>query len=327
MRRLARLQVALGLLWVVDALLQLQPDELGRGLSSSMVDGAMAQPAWIQSLLVDGARAVAREPVATSLAVATVQLLLGAAILVPRTRRAGLLASVPWALAVWLFGEGLGGVATGFASAAVGAPGAALLYAAAALALLPPRGRPASSDASGRDAGDGQWPPARFGVLGEHGVELLWGGLWAALAALQSVPVVTLGFKLSAGFQMASLGEPAALASMDHLLGSAVAHHGTAATAALVTLELAAGSAALARGAWRRRLLWLALGTCTLLWAVGEDLGGLLTGSASDVGTLPVYGILAACLLAPRRPGRWTSASRTSTVPAPTSAPPHASVG
>ena len=47
-----------------------------------------------------------------------------------------LAASIAWALAVWWLGEGLGGVLTGAASPVTGAPGAALLYALAAVLLL-----------------------------------------------------------------------------------------------------------------------------------------------------------------------------------------------
>ncbi len=360
MRRLAQLQVALGVLWVLDALLQLQPAQFGPGLAAGIADGAMGQPARIQSALVAFANLVARDPGAASVAVACVQGAIGAAILAPRTRRLGLVASVPWALGVWVLGEGLGGVATGFASLLGGAPGPALLYAAAAVLVLPVRGGGAHAVRGGA--------AASFGALGERGAAALWAALWATTALLQSVPVVTLGFKLSAGFQMASLGEPSPFARIDRAFGRSSATHGPEITGLLLVLELVAGSAALARGPWRRRLLVASIGVCALCWVVGENAGALLTGSASDPGAMPLYCLIAVSMLesragartgsaplggsssalaplacvpvasppraaarARRRSraalGRWTAASTMSTEPAPTRSPPAASVG
>ncbi|HUY30270.1 MAG TPA: hypothetical protein VMV02_04675 [Acidimicrobiales bacterium] len=367
MRRLAQLQVALGVLWVLDALLQLQPELLGPGLAAGIADSAMGQPARIQSALVAFANLVARDPGVASVAIACVQGAIGVAILAPRTRRLGLVASVPWALGVWVLGEGLGGVATGFASLLGGAPGPAVLYAAAAVLVLPARGAGAHAEPGAA--------AACFGALGERGAAALWGALWATTALLQSVPVVTLGFKLSAGFQMASLGEPSPFASLDRAFGRSSATHGPEITGVLLLLELAAGSAALARGPWRRRLLVASIGVCALCWVVGENAGALLTGSASDPGAMPLYCLIAVSMLesragartgsaplggsssalapvaclpvaclpvasspppraaarARRRPraalGRWTAASSTRTEPAPTRSPPAASVG
>lgn len=322
MRRLARLQVALGLLWVLDALLQLEPSELRSGLPGSITDGAMGQPAALQSLLAGAGRLAARDPEALGLAIAAVQLVLGAAILHPRSRRAGLLASVPWALAIWVVGEGLGGIATGFASLTEGAPGAALVYALAAIVLLPPRPDRTGAGRPGR--GPAPWPEravpaAALGALGATGATWCWAGLWAGAAVLQAVPVVTLGFKLSAGFQMASLGEPAPVAALDHLLGRLAAGNGPATTAALLAVEVASGAAAFARGAWRRRLLSLAVAACAILWVAGENLGGLLSGTASDVGAMPLYVLLARSLAEPReqRSGSlWHGRAVSSPIPA-----------
>ena len=48
-----------------------------------------------------------------------------------------LAASVVWALGVWWFGEGLGGVLNGVASPLNGAPGAVIIYALLAVLLWP----------------------------------------------------------------------------------------------------------------------------------------------------------------------------------------------
>ena len=331
MRRLARLQVALGTLWLVDGTLQLQPANLASGPARAITDNAMGQPSALQSLLVAVAARIGREPIASSVAIAAVQLALGAAILVPRSRRIGLLASIPWALGIWVLADGLGGVATGFGSLTTGTPGAALLCAAAAAVLCPskrvtcdtgdegcaPTAPIAPAAPAARPWGAGATPgeglaATRYGLLGERGTDALWAAAWGATAVVQSIPVVTLGSKLSAGFQMASLGEPAALAGLDRSLARVAAGHGAAATCALVAVELAAGGAALARGPWRGRLLVVATAACAITWVAAENFGGLLTGSATDVGAMPLYVILAAAMYAPHRRAHHGPAARAS---------------
>jgi hypothetical protein len=54
---------------------------------------------------------------------------LGVGLLVPRTARLALAASIAWALGVWYFGEGLSGLPSDHASLTTGAPGSALLLA------------------------------------------------------------------------------------------------------------------------------------------------------------------------------------------------------
>ena len=69
---------------------------------------------------------------------AVIQLLLALTILYPATRKAGLAASIPWAIAVWWFGEGLGGILTSPTSDPfTGAPGAVILYAFIAVLVWP----------------------------------------------------------------------------------------------------------------------------------------------------------------------------------------------
>jgi hypothetical protein len=321
MRRLSRLQVALGLAWIVDGLLQLQPANRGASFAGTIADGAMGQPAWAQSMVLRVASVFAAHPLAGSLGVALVQIALGVAIVVPRTRRSALLLSVPWALGVWVLGEALGNLATGFAMLPTGGPGPALLYVLAAVIVLP------RSPAPGRAAqehpvvrsDDAGRAPAHFGALGERTTALLWGLLWCGGAVLQAIPVETLGFKLSANFQMASLGEPGLLAAADRGLARFSATHGPGVTAALIATELAVGAAAIANGPGRAKLLELGLLACLVFWVIGEDLGGLFTGSAVDVGAMPLYALIGLALLPARRSqrsaqpvwGRGTSPRRT----------------
>ncbi len=290
MRRFRRLQVALGLLWLLDGLLQLQPANLGPSLAGQVLDNAMAQPVWIQKMVVWTASILSAHPVSAGVMLGVVQVALGAAIIYPKSRRIGLRCSVVWALGVWVLGEGLGNLATGFAMLPSGAPGAALLYGLAAVMLLP------SCDAA--HLPDEQAPSAAaFGALGAKGAAIAWSVLWLGATMLQAVPVDTLGFKISANFQMVSLGEPGAMAALDRMEAGFATTHGPELTAALLTLELIAAGAALLHGAWRKWLLAGVLVVLPVLWIGGENLGGLLTGRAIDVGAMPVYALIAIAIL------------------------------
>jgi hypothetical protein len=104
------LQIALGLLWLLDGALQLQPFMLGTGFARQIIAPVAAgQPAFVADPIHWAASLIAAHPVAWDVPFAAVQLLIGLGLLVPRTARLALAASIPWSLGVWFFGEGLSG--------------------------------------------------------------------------------------------------------------------------------------------------------------------------------------------------------------------------
>jgi hypothetical protein len=117
-------------------------------------------------------------PVAWDVPFAAAQLLIGLGLLVPRTARLALAASVPWSLGVWFFGEGLSGLAGGHASLLTGAPASALLYGVLALAAWPQRDRPDEA-------------PARW-------LRLAWAVLWIGGAVFQALPGQNTGTAIGA---------------------------------------------------------------------------------------------------------------------------------
>ncbi len=120
------IQVTLGLLWMLDGMLQLQPAMLTPRFATQVIAPAGdGQPAFVSWPVQTAARVIGHQPVVADLAFAVIQLPLGAGLLYPRTARRALAASVAWALAVWYLGEGLGGLFAGGASLLSGAPGAA----------------------------------------------------------------------------------------------------------------------------------------------------------------------------------------------------------
>ena len=142
-----RLQLALGALWLLDAILQYQPVMFTRAFSQMLAAAAQGNPAFVSRPILWNAQLVGQHPVAINTAFATIQLLLALGIAWRPTVRVALGASIVWALGVWWFGEGLGGVLTGTASPVSGAPGPVILYALLAI-LMWPRARSASTPGS-----------------------------------------------------------------------------------------------------------------------------------------------------------------------------------
>jgi hypothetical protein len=163
------LQVVLGLVWLLDGALQFQPFMLGTGFARQVIaPGGAGQPDFVAIPVRWAAHMVAANPVAWDVPFALTQVLIGVGLLVPRTARLALAASIPWALAVWFLGEGLSGLAGGNASLRTGAPGAALLYAVLALAAWQRRDASIEAPAS--------WLP------------LAWAVLWVGAAVLDAIP-------------------------------------------------------------------------------------------------------------------------------------------
>jgi hypothetical protein len=274
------LQIALGLLWLLDGGLQLQPFMLGTGFARQIVAPAAAgQPHFVAAAVQWGARVIVAHPIAWDVPFATVQLLIGLGLLVPRTARLALAASLPWSLGVWFFGEGLSGLAGGHASLLTGAPGAALLYGVLALAAWPAR------DPSHQ-------APARW-------LPLIWALLWVGGAVFQALPGQNTGTAVAGAISSGDAGAPAWLGRLDASVAGWTTRHGTAVVAALVVSEALIGLAALHR---RGRTPAVAAGFVLSLaiWVVGQDVGQLYSGHATDPNTAPIIALLAIAVLGPR---------------------------
>ena len=134
----------LGLLWIIDGLLQAQPPMA----TSMFVDMDVAanlssQPHWLVVLLGAGIQAWTTHQITSAVFSVIIQVFIGLAILLGAERRLGrigLYVSLVWSIPVWIYGEGLGDVFTGKASWLLGSPGAVVFYVLGAVwLLLPPR--------------------------------------------------------------------------------------------------------------------------------------------------------------------------------------------
>ena len=173
------LQVCLGLVWLLDAALQYQPFMFGPFFVTQVIEPSTAgSPAIVSSSVIWASELMLRHIVLYNALFATIQLLIAVGILVPRTRKSALAASIVWALAVWWFGESLGGIFTG-ASPLAGLPGGVVLYAILAVLLWPATPKQIAKPAS---------PTAMSGPLGRTGAYALWLALWGSFAYFLLLP-------------------------------------------------------------------------------------------------------------------------------------------
>jgi hypothetical protein len=270
------LQLALATLWLVDAVLQLQPFMFSRSFGFLML-GPMAQgnPGPVGRPITDVAGIVGRHSVPTDACFFAVQLLIALAIANRRTVRIGLAVSILWSLLVWWFGEGLGQILTGHASPLTGAPGAVLIDALLAVVLWPAE----------RSA-----PFVAAGSLGQRASRGVWALLWGALGTIALAEAAT-SHPAQVLKSMAS-GEPGWLAALDHRLVGATGAHGAVLAAAVGTVLLALALAGLI-GTPMKPTVAVAVIVSLVIWVLGEDFGGLFTGSATDPNSGPLLVLFA----------------------------------
>jgi hypothetical protein len=284
------LQICLGLLWLLDAGLQYQPFMFGPFFVTQVIQPATAgTPAIVASSVTWASEVMLRHIALYNALFATIQLLIALGILVPRSRKAALAASVIWALSVWWFGESLGGIFTG-ASPLAGLPGGVLLYAVIAVLIWPTTRIQPGKSAS----------PAMAGAFGPKGARIFWLALWGSFSYFILLPA---NRSPSAIGQMLSVtaGQPGWLTVLMDDLSSLAGQQGLAISAGLAALCALAGAGILVP-----RLARPAVGTAALvallIW-IAEGLGGIFTGQGTDPNSgLPLL-LLAACYWPWSRPG------------------------
>lgn len=133
---------SLGLLWLLDGLLQLQPAMFGQTFVGNILQPLLpGQPHFMQTVILLGIQAWQVNTVVTNSLAALLQITIGILLLFPLKSshfKIGAYISIGWGLLVWLCGEGAGSLFTGTASIYAGAPGAVLFYMLLAVLLLMP---------------------------------------------------------------------------------------------------------------------------------------------------------------------------------------------
>ena len=277
--------VALGLLWLLDGLLQLQPFMFTKGFVSDVIAvNTAGQPAIIAAPITWAAHLMAPHIALWNTAFALIQIAIGLGLLWKRTVKQALLLSFAWALGVWLFGEGLGGLATGSGSMLAGAPGAVILYGIVGLIVWP-----RTEQQQGLGVG-------QEGLLGAAGARLAWCALWLGSAVLSILPAQRAAGALSDVLSGNAEEAPASLASVERWLAHATAGRGFGISLAIAALETAIGIGVLVKSR-ARPFLFLGIGVSLGFWAVGQNFGMLFSGTSTDPNAAPLYVLLAlACL-------------------------------
>jgi hypothetical protein len=281
------LQLGLAALWLLDGVLQYQSVFFTKAFGQLLGETAAGNPSVIAGPITWDAHLVEHHAVLLNALFATIQLLLGLGIAWRPTARVALGASIAWALAVWWFGEGLGGVLATPDGPVAGAPGAVILYALLAV-LLWPRPSPGVSPA--------------IRAVGAPLARALWLVLWASMAVLQLLPVNRAPQAVHDDITAMAAGEPRWLASLVNGTAALTAHRGLAVSIVLaVVFGLIALAVYLPAPALRVALA-AAVVVSLLIWIPGQALGGILAGGMTDPNSGPLL-LLVALAYWPARTG------------------------
>jgi hypothetical protein len=289
------LQLGLAAIWLLDGVLQYQSFMYTKAFGQMLAGTAAGNPSVIARPINWDATLVEHHLVLTNTIFATIQLLLGLGIAFRPTVRLALGASIAWAIGVWWFGEGLGGVLNGGASPLNGAPGAVIIYALIAVLLWP-----ADRDLSA--------PFVAARAVGAHVARALWLVFWLSQAYFALTPANRAPQAVNGMIASMNSGEPGWLAAIERGGASLVADQGLAAS-----IVLAVALAGIAIGVYlpqpfAKATLVLAIVVALVIWVVAQAFGGILAGGGTDPNSGPLL-VLLALAYWPLRPASASTAA------------------
>lgn len=283
------LQIALGIVWLLDGALQLQPFMFGSGFASQVIaptgDG---QPGWVAGAVHWAANLIGSSPTAWNSVFAGVQLAIGFGLLIRPLVRIALLGSIAWGFGVWYFGEGLGGIASGHGSLLTGAPGAVLLYVVLAFLVWPVRDLDAPGGWRGWARQDGSAPPAAW-------TPIAWAVVWIGGAVLQALPGQNTAGSVSD--TLTGMNMPSWLMGPVNGIADGFTKLGSAAVWLLLAVLVVIGVGGLLGGRTRAIAAWAGMVLGLLFWVFGEGFGNLFNGQATDPNSGPLLVLLGVALL------------------------------
>lgn len=315
-------QISLGILWLLDGALQLQHQMFSSAFATQVIDPAIqGQPRFVSGPMNFGVHLFLLHPAVFNALFALTQLGIGVFILWKRTVKWGLLSSVLWGLIVWIFGEGYGGIFSAHTLLLMGAPGAVILYAILALAVMP-----SNKD----DKHQKKQQPAYWLVF-------VWIALWVGGGVYQLLPGQNTTTDVSSMITGNSQGAPGWLASIDNhtanvingfgetkhsssasnssssnmgMTGAQMAHMSNEPYTStsqsdsgywfillLAALQFCIGFGVLLSGIWRKLAISLGIVLSLAFWVVGQSLGAYFTGLATDPSTGPLFLLLGLAIL------------------------------
>jgi hypothetical protein len=278
----------LGWFWLLDAALQLEPANFARDYPlGDLAQSVMGAPPWENRLVFAGIRPFVAHWPWWNLAAALLQASIGLGLVLERRVRAVLIFSFAWAACIWLLGESLGMLPTGFAMMLTGAPGPAVLLAVIGALAWPPR-----------SAG---MPSAERDLVDQRSWAATWSVLWCGSALLQLPVVYPVAVMIRANFTDAALGQRAALVDISSALSHLALLQAAWFSAVLAAIQLSVGLGGLLGPSSRRLCLVAGIVVSVAFWVAGQLLGGILSPGATDPGTAPLV-VLLALAGWPRRP-------------------------
>jgi hypothetical protein len=296
-------RLVLATLWLLDAVLQIQPFMFTRGSSglSGMLNGtAGGNPDWVAHTITWNGSIVYHQPIATNTAFALVQFVIAFGIVSKRTCKPALVLSIVWSVGVWWFGEGLGGILSGAATPLGGGPGGVLFYALLAVLLWPTEGA------------DTPFVAARS--VGVPAAKAIWAAVWVILALLSVVGAGRSPRALRDLVSGLNRGQPGWLAHIDRVTESFFLHHGTPAAVVLAVVCVVVATGVYLPPQVTQCTLVLAIAVFAVIGVAVQDLGGILAGGATDPASGPLVILLALIywpLITGPAPGRRLSADRS----------------
>ena len=270
------IRITFGLLWVFDGVLQGQAS-MPLGLVPQVIQPADAtSPGWVHRVMDVGTTFWSYHPVAAAASVVWIQVGIGLFLLVGGraewSRLAGVV-SAAWGLIVWVFGEAFGQLFGSGLTWLFGAPGAALCYVVAGVAVALPMRMWATPSL-------GRWSLRALGLfLAGMAVLQAWPGRGFWQGAPAHRPPGTLATMVR---QMAETPQPHVLASVVRSFAHFDAAHGWAVNLFAV-VALAGVGAGLLFPASRsiRFVLGASVVLCVADWVLIEDFG-FLGGTGTD---------------------------------------------
>lgn len=299
------IQIVLGLLWILDGLLQFQPQMFTSSFTNGVVSlASQGQPFFVTHPVNFFVHIFLTHPLLFNLFIAFTQVIIGVLILLKRTTRIGLSASIGWGLFVWWIGEGLGGIFSGHAMLLMGLPGSALIYVVLALAVMSAKNKPSSVNDK-----PAVWLP------------FAWAFFWILGSIYQLLPGQNSASDISSMIASNGSGQPGWLASLDYHVGSLINGFGNPAITAnmhmsarqmafmqtqngsgdwfillLALLGIYIGVGVFLPKLYRNLALFLGVIVSVIFWIIGQSFGGIFTGLATDPNSAVVFILMAVAI-------------------------------
>jgi hypothetical protein len=264
----------LGLIWLLDGALQFQSFMYGNGFISMLNDMSAGQPSWLSHSVSWGANTMQSHQIVFNTMAALIQVAIGAGLLYRRTVKPAIAVSFAWAFVVWWFGEAFGMLFMNMANPLTGAPGAVLLYAVIGAVV---------------------WPDDRpGGLLGVRGARTAWATLWVLMGFLWLIGPNSSASATHDAIYAAPSGM-SWLSTVQIWIANAAQGNGLVIAIVLACTSVAIGLAV--RFDWRPRFfLGLAIVLSLAYWVLGQGLGGIFAGGATDPNAGPLFVVLALAL-------------------------------